>query len=162
MQFTLLLVGKINFKQMFMSYYIYLFQTPYSLLQYKLEREDFNFLIQIGISYIKTPFISLYDIQQYKQKWRIPGELKSSINYYRALFYNVLEDLENPTFTIPTAVIFGSEDQYLDQNLLRESLNLVANINKQCISVNASHWVQQEKPAEVNEALEKWFDKKLI
>jgi pimeloyl-ACP methyl ester carboxylesterase len=57
---------------------------------------------------------------------------------------------------LPALVIWGRNDQFLDQALARESL-LYCDDGHLEIFETATHWVQHEEPAQVNTLLSQFF-----
>jgi pimeloyl-ACP methyl ester carboxylesterase len=93
-----------------------------------------------------------------------PGAMTASINYYRASLRNTLNlrprrgptGRTTPIISIPTLLIWGEQDVALDIALTRGLEQWVPNIQIHRIS-DSGHWVQQEKPEEVNAAMLKFL-----
>jgi pimeloyl-ACP methyl ester carboxylesterase/2-polyprenyl-6-methoxyphenol hydroxylase-like FAD-dependent oxidoreductase len=94
------------------------------------------------------------DIERYVAAAAQPGALTASINYYRALFRSGARQpgAAPPRIDTPTLVIWGEQDRYLGSELAAPDRNLVPNIRVERIP-NASHWVQIDRPRQVNELL---------
>jgi pimeloyl-ACP methyl ester carboxylesterase len=106
-----------------------------------------------------------------------PGALRSAINYYRAVFRSddvtanlpvplrrflygdravppARRELEDwPKITAPTMVIWGEQDIALEKALTYGMAPLFATPPRMEYIPDAGHWVQQEKPDEVNRLL---------
>ncbi|WP_428452032.1 alpha/beta fold hydrolase [Photobacterium kasasachensis] len=77
----------------------------------------------------------------------------SSINWYRNLDRNwhLLVDV-NPIIQQPTLMIYGDQDVIPKSERLTEYVPSVEVLNLDC-----GHWIQQEKPEEINQAIIKWL-----
>ncbi|MCG7585744.1 alpha/beta fold hydrolase [Photobacterium sp. OFAV2-7] len=77
----------------------------------------------------------------------------SSINWYRNLDRNwhLLADV-NPIIQQPTLMIYGDQDVIPKSERLTEYVPNVEVLNLDC-----GHWIQQEKPEEINQAIIKWL-----
>ena len=56
----------------------------------------------------------------------------------------------------PVLIIWGTEDAFLHKNLAQLSVKLVENGSLKYIE-GASHWVQQDRPSEVNEYMKEFL-----
>ena len=77
-----------------------------------------------------------------------------SINWYRNLDRNwhLLADVD-PIIRQPTLMIYGDRDTIAKSARLAEFVPNVDVVNLDC-----GHWIQQEKPAETNQAILKWLE----
>jgi pimeloyl-ACP methyl ester carboxylesterase len=85
-----------------------------------------------------------------------PGALTAGLNWYRAnaapaglLHKRPLF----PTVTVPTLAVWGSEDAYLLESLIVRSVEWVSGPWRYERLVGASHWLQLDQPAQVNQLL---------
>jgi pimeloyl-ACP methyl ester carboxylesterase len=83
------------------------------------------------------------------------------INYYRAVFRRwrsprFIERIRRIILDVPTLMIWGEQDTALGKELTVGTDRLVRNLSMHYLP-NASHWVQQDAPAEVNAILEAWL-----
>ena len=93
------------------------------------------------------------DIALYKQALNQPGALTAALNYYRAVLRFPGEVFgEIRTISVPTLLIWGEQDPALSVRLTQRLERWVANIRVVRLS-NASHWVQNDRPEEVNQLL---------
>ena len=58
-----------------------------------------------------------------------------------------------PSVTVPTLAVWGSEDAYLLESLVVRSVEWVAGPWRYERLVGASHWLQLDQPAQVNQLL---------
>jgi epoxide hydrolase 4 len=88
-----------------------------------------------------------------------PGALTAMINYYRALVTGGgarrQSSLGFPKLDVPTLVIWGEKDSALGVETLDGIEEYVSNLTLHRIP-DASHWVQQDAPDEVNALLRDW------
>jgi pimeloyl-ACP methyl ester carboxylesterase len=143
------------------SRYIYLFQIPF-LPELLISRRNYEFVERLfkGWAMDKSAF-SDYDIRRYKEAVAKPGALTAAINYYRASFRRLLLAPPSkalpriPSFKVscPTLVIWGTEDRAFHPTLLDEIADYVSGPFRLRTIERCSHWVQQERPEEVNHYL---------
>ncbi len=78
----------------------------------------------------------------------------ASVNWYRNLDRNwrLLADVD-PIIQQPTLMIHGDRDVIARSERLTEFVP-----NVEVVSLDCGHWIQQEKPAETNQAILKWLD----
>jgi pimeloyl-ACP methyl ester carboxylesterase len=83
-----------------------------------------------------------------------PGALTATLNYYRALLRNpretraLLERIEAPVL-----VIWGERDRFLSRRLAEPPRLWVPNLLRVERLPDASHWVAEDRPREVNTLL---------
>ena len=84
----------------------------------------------------------------------ISNALTAGLNYYRAgvLYgFKILRTHSRPIH-VPTLIIWGEKDRYLDIRLLDQLEPLVTSLTIQRFA-NASHWVIAEHPQRVSRAI---------
>ncbi|HTZ69487.1 MAG TPA: alpha/beta fold hydrolase [Acetobacteraceae bacterium] len=86
-----------------------------------------------------------------------PGALRSMINYYRANFALLGRSVPTPRIATPTLMIWGEQDIALGVELTEGYDRYVADFRLRRLP-NASHWVQQDAPDEVNARLGDWLE----
>ena len=135
------------------SWYILFFQVPllpeillaagdYALLARTLRREP-----------VSPDAFTAADVAQYKRALAHRGALTAAINYYRALFrYTGGLRRGDRIVTAPTLLIWGERDRYLGVGMTGDLERWVPNLRVVRIA-NASHWVQNDAPDEVNRLL---------
>jgi epoxide hydrolase 4 len=92
------------------------------------------------------------DLEHYRGAWSEPGAMTAMINWYRAPMRNRPAPPPDPRVHIPTLMIWGAKDRFLDQGLARPSLEYCDHGRLEMIE-EASHWVQHEEPGRVNRFL---------
>lgn len=135
--------------QMMRSLYAGFFQLPF-LPEAVLSAADYTVMRQALTGSSQQNVFSPDDLERYRQAWAEPGALTAMLNWYRAL--PLRSQLEDPRVHVPTMVIWGLRDRFLEKGLADESLALCD--QGQFLGFDrASHWVQLEEAPAVNAAL---------
>lgn len=93
------------------------------------------------------------DVERYVAAMARPGALTAAVNYYRALLCSpsgtraLLKKVEAPTL-----VIWGEKDAFLSRELAEPGPLWVPNLRVERLP-DASHWVAEDRPDEVNALL---------
>ncbi|MEO8394192.1 MAG: alpha/beta hydrolase [Chloroflexota bacterium] len=96
------------------------------------------------------------DMDEYMWAWNQPGALTAMINGYRAMIQRPTPLPEYTRLHMPTLILWSRQDTHLTLQMARESLKLCA--EGQLVLFNhASHWVQDDEPARVNDLLEEFL-----
>ncbi len=148
-----------KWRQFRKSWYIYFFQLPW-LPEAFLGR---NGAARIGNLFAKTSCQpDNFDAQVrsvYASAASRPGALTAMINYYRAIVrHKDTLNLGNGQVDVPTLLIWGEKDVALDIATTEGTGRWVPDLTFKRLP-NASHWVQQDAPEEVNAILEDWLSK---
>ena len=98
-------------------------------------------------------------VDQYRDNAMQPGALTAMINYYRANFPDVLKEPVR-VIDVPTLMVWGEQDMALDVANTEGYEGLVDDFTLVRLP-DASHWVQQDCPDEVNAALVEWLGRKI-
>jgi pimeloyl-ACP methyl ester carboxylesterase len=153
-----------TFKQLRKFWYAFFFQIPW-LPEYLLSRNHAQLIAQaIYASAVQKSAFPPEVLLRYREAMSKPGAMTASINYYRASLRNTLNLRPGraPTgrtasiISIPTLLIWGEQDVALDIALTRGLEQWVPSIQIHRIP-DSGHWVQQEKPEEVNAAMLKFL-----
>jgi pimeloyl-ACP methyl ester carboxylesterase len=143
-------------RQWLSSSYVFLFQLPW-LPEKLIQGRDFGLLER---AFRREPVVSdafsERDIAAYKEMLRMPGGLQAALHYYRAAL-RYRGDLYDPPQTVlpPTLVIWGRRDPYLGVGLTERLESWVPDLRVELL--DASHWVQNDAPDEVNRLLIEFF-----
>lgn len=81
------------------------------------------------------------------------------LNWYRAALLSPSKfavDREASRVKVPALLIWGKHDQFADEAMARESLQYCDDGRLEVFET-AAHWVQHEKPAQVNTLLSQFF-----
>ena len=74
------------------------------------------------------------------------------LHWYRALVRKKPPPLDNPRISVPTLLIWGTQDMFLGRELAQPSIDFCD--DGRLIFMDATHWVQHEEPEQVNKAIE--------
>lgn len=139
--------------QMLRSLYVLLFQLPVlpenvlASRHYKLVKDIFRAMPA------RKPAFSEQDIEAYVNMLAQPGALHAALDYYRVnMRPDALELARAARTDAPTLVIWGERDPALHIGLLNGLERVASRLTIRRIP-DASHWVQNEAPQEVNAAL---------
>ena len=149
-----------GWRQRLRSWYVLFFQIPwlperlFRMRNASLVTEAFR-----GMAVDKSRFPEeVLDV--YRQAALQPGALTAMINYYRALVrgggQRRQRSLGYPRIDVPTLMIWGEQDTALGKELTYGTEAFVPNLVLRYLA-NASHWVQQDAPDEVNAILREWL-----
>ncbi|WP_239033161.1 alpha/beta fold hydrolase [Leptothermofonsia sichuanensis] len=146
-----------NFDQLRRSWYVIAFQVPGIpewLIQQNL-KEFVKTLFQ-GQAIRKGAF-STDNTEIYRRALEKPGALSAALNYYRQMFspWQWFKDFGRPPtpITVPTLVLWGEEDPFLSQTLIRNLDQLIHAPYELKLIAHCGHWLQQEAPQTVNREL---------
>ncbi len=140
------------------SWYVFAFQIP-MLPEFLLGRRQAR---AIAATFLDLPVDAsrfpddVLDV--YRRQALEPGALRAMVNYYRANRRFPGEsrpDLTRP-ITVPTLLIWGEADTALGKELTVGTDRLVTNLTVRSLP-GVSHWVQQEAPEAVNDAIARWL-----
>ncbi len=147
-----------NPRQILKSAYIAFFQLPllpellFQWNNYQLLTDAFR-----QTTFDQNVFLS-EDLEHYKNAAAKRGALNAMLNYYRALPHSLSKQSYWQPLEIPTLLIWGKDDPFLGQELNDHLEAYVKNLQVKYIA-NCSHWVQQEKPGLVNQAMREFLSK---
>jgi pimeloyl-ACP methyl ester carboxylesterase len=137
------------------SWYMLLFQFP-GVAEAWLSDDDFANLRAFVFDTAAPEAFPPEDREVFVDALRGDGALTAALNYYRANMppSSWLRDPpEPPEITVPTMIIWGEADAYMDPLLLERSAATVTGPLRVERLPGVSHWVQQEAPDRVNELL---------
>jgi pimeloyl-ACP methyl ester carboxylesterase len=142
-----------NVRQVFRSWYMFFFQLP-GLPEWWLSRRQFANIKRAFRGMTTRPeSFGPEVLNAYAQNAAQPGALTAMLNYYRAMFSPANLFRKWRRITVPTLVIWGEQDAALGIELLAGTQRYFPELSIRKIP-NASHWVQQDAPEEVNACLE--------
>lgn len=143
-------------RQLLKSWYVLFFQLPWlpekvaSLANWRLARQALTSSSRRGT-------FSAADLALYQAAWRQPRAMRSMINWYRALRYPAGRRGGPVRVTIPVQIIWGKRDAFLSAKLAELSLQLCDRGALHYFD-QATHWVQHEEAAAVNELLVRFLN----
>jgi epoxide hydrolase 4 len=146
--------GLLSPMQLLRSSYMFFFQIP-RLPEEVIRAGDFALLRSVFRSDpVQPEAFTAEDIERYVGAIARPGVLTASLNYYRALLRNpretraLLQRVEAPVL-----VIWGEKDRFLSRRLAEPPRLWVPNLIRVKRLPDASHWVAEDCPLEVNTLL---------
>lgn len=147
-----------TWKQLKKSWYIFFFQIP-GLPEWRLGQND---AAAIGRLFRETSVNATRFTREATEPYRTaaaqPGALTAMLNYYRALLQTPdARRIGDGKVDVPTLVIWGEQDVAIDIACLDGTQAYVEDLTVRRFP-NASHWVQQDIPDEVNAALQEWLE----
>jgi len=155
---ALFATGLFRWPQIRRSWYVFAFQIP-KLPEWALGRRRARAIAGAfrNMAVDKSSFPADV-LEVYRHQALEPGALTAMVNYYRANRRFIREqatDLTRP-IAVPTLLIWGEADTALGKELTLGTDQLVTDLTV-CYLPGVSHWVQQEAPEAVNEAIEAWL-----
>ena len=136
-----------------LSWYVLLFQLPF-LPELMLTRNGGKALA--ALLRRQCPRFPSELLDTYARNIARPGAASAMLNYYRA---NAFELVGQPdpkdSIGCPTLMIWGDKDIALSRSLTEGNEAFVADFTLRRLP-EASHWVLEDEPAAVNQAIEDW------
>ena len=146
--------GLLSPGQLLRSSYMFFFQIP-RLPEEFMRAGDFALLRSaLRRDPVRPGTFAAEDIERYVRALARPGALTATLNYYRALLRNLgktralLKRIEAPVL-----VIWGERDRFLSRRLAEPPRLWVPNLLRVERLQDASHWVAEDRPLEVNTLL---------
>jgi len=147
-----------NPAQLRKSWYMFLFQLPW-LPEFVVRRRDWALLVRALRDTSSSGVFSDSDLAQYKESWAKKGALTAMLNSYRAALLRpskLVLDTDDSRVKVPALLIWGKNDQFAVESMARESLQYCDDGRLE-VFATASHWVQHEQPAQLNNLLSEFF-----
>jgi pimeloyl-ACP methyl ester carboxylesterase len=149
-----------NLRQLQASWYMFFFQFE-GIAEEVLSRDDYE-LLKAWFYETATVKLADTDIARYVEVFSKPGALTAGLNWYRAnvppASYLSEQRLELPAITCPAMLLWGLDDAYLTFELARRSGEFVDGPFALHVLPETAHWIQQERPDEVNALLLEFLD----
>jgi pimeloyl-ACP methyl ester carboxylesterase len=139
-----------SLRQLAKSWYMFAFQIP-KFPEFMIRLRNWQAAVD-GLETSRPGTFSKADLVEYRRAWSQPGAMTTMINWYRAMLRRPPKKLANPRITIPLLMIWGPEDAFVGRELAEMSLALCEQGRLEFID-GATHWVQHEEPARINELL---------
>jgi pimeloyl-ACP methyl ester carboxylesterase len=143
-------------RQLARSWYVFFFQVPFlpeAMLRARGARAVGRAFVGMAVNKLAFPDAIL---AHYRNNALAPGALTAMINYYRANFGLLGRAAPAPVIETPTLLIWGEEDTALGLELTEGYEPYVTDFTLRRLP-GVSHWVQQEAPERVNDALYAWM-----
>ncbi len=143
-----------NPRQMLRSWYGLFFQLPW-LPEQVFSAANFKLGTSSLLLTSRDGTFTLDDLAHYREAWSPPGAITAMLNWYRALF-RYPPTIPDPRVKVPTRILWGRRDAFLLPELAEESVRYCDSAELTYFP-QASHWIQQEEPEKVNQALIAFF-----
>ncbi len=137
--------------QMLRSWYMFALQIPW-LPEADLRRRNWRGLAEGLRSTSRAGAFNDEDLDRYRRAWSQPGAITGMIHWYRAAMRHAPAAPAEIRVSVPTLVIWGARDRFIDRRLAAKSVDLCDRGRLEMIE-EATHWVQHEEPARVNRLL---------
>jgi pimeloyl-ACP methyl ester carboxylesterase len=149
-----------TWKQLRRSWYAVFFQIP-RLPEFLLTRGEGRPLTRVFKTGTQHPENFPDEvIEGYRRSWLRPGAAAAMVNYYRALVRGGGAERQRklgfPVIETPTLMIWGEQDVALIKETTFGTDRFVKDLTLRYLP-EASHFVQQDAPEEVNAMLEAWL-----
>lgn len=148
-----------TWKQRRKSWYMFFFQIPW--LPERILRQDDALWIRKAFRSSAVHKVLFPDsvLDVYARSAQRPGALTAMLNWYRAAMRGGMGRARKlPIIETPTLMIWGEQDVALDFDNVKGTENHVRDFTLKTLP-DASHWVQQDAPDEVNAILNGWLDR---
>jgi pimeloyl-ACP methyl ester carboxylesterase len=132
------------------SWYMLFFQIPW-LPEALIGLGNNNGLAQALLQSSRPGTFTDNDLAEYRKAWSQPGALTSMLNWYRAVAQNPPR-APDPYVKVPTLVLWGKQDIALKHEMAQASVALCED-GRLVYFEEASHWIQHEEPARVNQLI---------
>jgi len=143
------------------SWYMFFYQIPF-IPELLFQANDFSLFKQAfstkPMGMINTNNMTSDDLEVFKYTFSQKGTPTAAMNYYRALFRYQKDELL-ARITVPALIVWGCQDGAIGEELADASQNYCNDVRLKKIR-NASHWVQQDAPDEVNKYVEDFLNEK--
>ena len=153
----------VSWKQFAASWYMFFFNFPW-LPEWSFRSHDFRIFNILFGKYCK----SLEEIDVYKYYFSQPYGITGPLNYYRAMLrgydggkLSQTQPIDNKPNLVqpPTLIIWGRDDDALIPELAQDSAKSCHNAQVEYLD-NCSHWIQFQRPQQVNEIMNKFLQQK--
>ena len=144
-----------SFGQLRKSWYIFFFQIP-RVPERIIRRDNWAFGVRSLLGSSRKGTFTDADIALYRAAWAQPGAMTGMVNWYRAAVQHQPKLGGKLRITVPTLVIWGALDRFLDAAMAQPSVDLCDD-GRLVMFPDATHWVQHEEATKVNALLQDFF-----
>ena len=150
-----------SWRQRLRSWYVLFFQLPW-LPEKALTLGHAHAVARAFTGMARNPdAFSPAVLARYRENATQPGAMTAMINYYRANAGTFVRASASPPLATPTLMVWGEHDTALGLELTEGYDGLVEDFTLVRLA-DASHWVQQDAPGAVNDAMEDWLACKVV
>lgn len=140
-----------NPRQLLKSWYVFFFQLP-SLPEWVCSADDWRVLETLMDTANRPDAFTPEDMATYRRAWSRPDAFTAMVNWYRALIQGNGTDPPTHVVDVPTMVIWGMQDPYLEREMAPESAKYCTNGRLELLE-DATHWLHHEQPGRINDLL---------
>lgn len=140
-----------SFSQLRKSWYVFVLQLP-KIPEWTLPLRNWKGMIDTFKSSSRPGTFSEEDFAQYRQAWSQPGAIGSMVNWYRAALRCAPPTPANVRISVPTRILWGTNDKFVGRDLAEASLALCDHGELEYFE-GATHWIAHEEPQRVNARL---------
>jgi pimeloyl-ACP methyl ester carboxylesterase len=133
------------------SNYAFFFQLPW--IPEAVSRNNDWMLLEKTLYETSQPgTFSAQDFEYYRQAWWRKGAFTAMLNWYRANVRYLAGLPKDARVSIPTLLIWGTQDFALSQQMARPSIDMCDHGRLDLLN-EATHWVQHEEAEQVNQLI---------
>lgn len=140
-----------NRRQLLKSWYIFFFQIP-RLPEFLISLGHWRGAANALAGTSRPGTFSHADLLRYRDAWSQPGAFTAMINWYRAIVQHQPDAPADQRIHVPALVIWGARDRFLSREMAPASVDLCDD-GRLVLIEEATHWVQHEEAARVNQLL---------
>jgi epoxide hydrolase 4 len=95
-------------------------------------------------------------LNHYREAWSKPRAFTSMLHWYRAIGRRRPPIPENPMVKVPTLLIWGAREMFLDRRMAGESMKFCTD-GELIFLPKATHWLHHEEPEGINGLIVRFF-----
>jgi epoxide hydrolase 4 len=133
------------------SSYMGFFQIPW-LPEILSRLHDWEMIVQSIQTSSRPGSFTDADFAMYRQAWSTGNAFSCMLDWYRASMQHPTPMPANPRVTVPTLLIWGTQDKFLDQEMAQPSVDMCDH-GRLALVEQATHWVPEDTPDQVNELI---------
>ena len=143
-------------RQKLKSYYMFFFQLP-RIPEFVLRAGGWRGLSWFMHTSNRENTFTDADMDRYREAWAQPGAVTGMVNWYRATFQGDIDVPPTMEVSVPTMVLWGTEDAYLVSEMAAQSVEYCRDGRLERFE-DATHWLHHEEPGRVNALLRDFFE----
>lgn len=137
--------------QLLKSSYIIFFQLR-GIPENMVSRSDWQLATEAMQSTSCEGAFNKNDLKEYRAAWSKPNAMQSMVNWYRANLKTFASAKDTDRITVPTYVIWGMKDQFLNWQLAEKSLEF-CDEGQGILLGESTHWLHHEEPEQVSQLI---------
>ncbi|MGE5543417.1 MAG: alpha/beta fold hydrolase [Bacillota bacterium] len=143
-----------NPRQMQRSWYIFFFQLP-NAPEKLASANNFEWPVSVLASTSRPGTFKPEELEEYRKAFAQPGAFSSMVNWYRASLQCRNEPPASFRITMPLLILWGLDDVAIIPEQADQSLEYCD--QARLVKFDCTHWIQHEKPDEVNQMIEEFI-----